>query len=443
MRKLKGMYKNEKTNRLYVLTLCLAFFSFSSIIEAQEEENLRYENYVYLDNIRTVQFHVDGNPLSIPMLPLDAGAQFELSFDDLDPDVKNYTYTFVHCDKNWNPSPLTDIEYADGFLDETLRDYEFSNKTLTEYTHYSLLFPNDDVIWSISGNYLLIVHEDEDEGKRVAITRRFMVVDYNTLVSIDLRQVTPSLVEKLKTHHEFDFVVNHEKTPIRNPQREITATVLQNHRWDNAITGVPPTYTRGNSIVFDYQNKVVFPASKEFRYFDMRSLRTLSLEINDILRFDDHYEVILDKDVKRGSLAYLYREDLNGNYLIDNFDDHSPELTGDYADVLFALSSPTEYYDADIFIVGAFNDWRLKDKMVYNNTINSYVAKISLKQGYHNYAYAFMPKGTSETNKSEINLSELEGDWYETKNEYTVLIYYHPIGSNYDQLVGSLTYITR
>ncbi len=412
------------------------------LLAAQDEENLRYENHVYLDNIRSVKFHVEGDPLSLPMLPLDGNARFELSFDDLGKDVKTYTYTFIHCDRNWQPSALTDMEYVDGFLNERIDDFEFSNKTLTEYTHYTLKFPNEDVTWTISGNYLLLIHEDDVDGRILAITRRFMVVDYSTLVDIELQQVSPALAGRLKTYHEFDFLVNHEKTPIRNPQREITATVIQNQRWDNAILNIAPTYTRGNKIHFDFQGLIAFPAGKEFRFFDIRTLRTRAIGISDILRYDDHFEVILEKDGKRGSLSYLFRQDLNGGFVIDNFDDFVPELSADYSDVLFSLYSPTEYQDADIFIVGAFNDWQLTNKMVYNDAVNSYVAKIPFKQGFHNYAYAFQPRGSKASDKVELNLSELEGDWFETENEYTILIYYHPIGSNYDQLIASLVYVS-
>lgn len=428
-----------------MLRFLTCFFLLSLLpfsLSAQDEDNLRYDNHVYLDNIHSVKFHIQGDPLSLPMLPLDGNARFELSFDDLGDEVKTYTYTFVHCDKNWQPSGLTDIEYVDGFLNETLDDYEFSNQTLTEYTHYTLSFPNDDVTWTISGNYLLLIHEDDVDGRRLAITRRFMVVDYNTLVNIELRQVSAAMAGKFKTYHEFDFIVQHEKMPIRNPQREISATVLQNQRWDNALLDIPPTFVRGNNIHFDYQGRIAFPAGKEFRFFDTRTLRTRSIGIFDIMRFKDGFEVVLDKDVKRGSLAYLFREDLNGGFVIDNFDNNVPELSADYAEVFFTLSSPTQYQNTDIFVVGAFNDWQLKHKMVYNEAVNSYVAKIPFKQGYHNYAYAFQEKGTRPTDNVELNLSELEGDWYETENEYTLLIYYRPIGSNYDQLIASMVYVS-
>lgn len=418
------------------------FFLITPALIFSQDENIKYENHTYLDGIRTVQFHVNGDPLGMPILPLSTDAQFKLSFDDMSSEVKDYTYNIIHCDQNWQPSGLTELEYIDGYMDEPVDEYEFSFKTLQEYTHYELLFPNEDIKWTISGNYLMLVYEDDEEGKRLALTRRFMVVDYDFQLKIELRQVSAAKVDKLRTHDEFDFVINHENTPIRNPERTINAVVLQNQRWDNAIFEIPPTYSRNNSIIFDYQDKVVFPAGNEFRYFDMRTLRTRSLQIRDILYFPDHYEVILEKDRKRGSLAYLFSQDANGGYFIDNYDQHNGHLSSDYPDVFFTLYSPAVYQGNDVYVVGAFNDWSLKNKMVYNDAINSYVAKIPLKQGYHNYAYALLPHEKEENEKQILDLSTIEGDSDETRNEYTFLIYYRPSGASYDQLIGSLIFET-
>ena len=57
-----------------------------------------------------------------------------------------------------------------------------------------------------------------------------------------------------------------------------------------------------------------------------------------------------------------------------------------------------------------------------------------LKQGYYNYYYAVVPKETNE-----IDLDRLEGNSQETENEYTILVYYRPFGTRYDQLVGVST----
>ena len=35
-----------------------------------------------------------------------------------------------------------------------------------------------------------------------------------------------------------------------------------------------------------------------------------------------------------------------------------------------------------------------------------------------------------------VDYEVTEGNWYETENQYTILIYYRPFGARYDQLIG-------
>ncbi|MBK8879346.1 MAG: hypothetical protein IPN74_12580 [Haliscomenobacter sp.] len=78
--------------------------------------------------------------------------------------------------------------------------------------------------------------------------------------------------------------------------------------------------------------------------------------------------------------------------------------------------------------------------MAYNNAINAYVLKTPLKQGFYDYAYAMTPRNTE---KKAVNLSPLEGDWFETENDYTILIYYRPFGGRYDQVIGMAQFNSR
>ena len=84
-------------------------------------------------------------------------------------------------------------------------------------------------------------------------------------------------------------------------------------------------------------------------------------------------------------------------------------------------------------------NWQAKPEfaMAYSESINGYVAKPLLKQGVYNYVYAVVPKGDPD---AVPDISEVEGDWQLTENEYTILIYYRPFGSRYDQLIGSRTF---
>ena len=64
--------------------------------------------------------------------------------------------------------------------------------------------------------------------------------------------------------------------------------------------------------------------------------------------------------------------------------------------------------------------------MEYNEERGEYEAAILLKQGYYGYQFRQEDGSTART----------MGDFYETENEYIVLVYYREQGSRYDRLVG-------
>ena len=51
--------------------------------------------------------------------------------------------------------------------------------------------------------------------------------------------------------------------------------------------------------------------------------------------------------------------------------------------------------------------------------------------GYYSYQYLALPVG-----KRSGALSLIEGDYYQTENEYTILVYYKRQGDRYYQLIG-------
>jgi hypothetical protein len=71
------------------------------------------------------------------------------------------------------------------------------------------------------------------------------------------------------------------------------------------------------------------------------------------------------------------------------------------------------------------------NRMTYNGSAGVYEATLYLKQGYYNYMYGIIPKGGHQ-----LNMESTEGNWWETENDYTVLVYYRPIGGRADELIG-------
>lgn len=423
--------------KMFFFILVTYLFANISILNAQDEyvkdDNLlRNHDFIYLEDIHTVNFYPLNNPLGYPIIGLNDGSRLELTFDDLTEDVRDYQYEIIHCNADWQPSELTEMDYLDGFNMEVITEYEFSFNTMTNYVNYRLVFPNQNTKVTKSGNYLLHVFEDGDRELPI-ITRRFQVSEKNMQVVSSLART--GSVSKSRTHQEIDFIINHKGINISNPHNDIKVIVTQNGRWDNAITGLQPLFIRDQQLVYDFQDKIVFPAGKEFRNFNTQSLQYRTERVVRIIEDKvDKYHVELLTEKPRLGTSYTFFNDLNGKYIIENDDDNgNPRIRADYAWVHFSLEKPLPFDDAEIYLFGKMTDWAIRDefKLEYVEDLKMYRTKVFLKQGYYDYNYAYV-----EGSGSKPKIEEIEGNWYETENDYHIFVYYRPIGERYDRLVA-------
>jgi Domain of unknown function (DUF5103) len=422
----------KSTHSFFILLL-----SVSSLFA--QGNNTKNSDYTYQDNIFSVLFFPTGYLLSKPIIELEGGATLTLMFDELDSETHDYRYSVTYCNADWTPTVLEEMEYLSNFSHERITDFKPSFNTAADFTNYRLTIPNSSVSWTKSGNYLLHVYSDDDDKKPI-LTRRFMVVERKANVKPTL--VHTALPKFTNTHQEIDFAVRYENFQIRNPRSEVQAVVMQNGRWDNAITNLRPQFLYDKELSFDYQNEILFPGGKEFRWADFRNLRTSNERVQRIESYKNSYDVTLRLETPRDNKPYFYMKDANGEFLIENKDgsninDHNLEC--DYAKVLFSLEKYQPYEEGDVYVVGRFNDFQLtpSGKMVYDATKKAYFAEIFCKQGRYDYMYAFVKKGTTK-----LDLTEIEGDWYETENEYNILVYYRAFGSRFDRLIAAHTFNT-
>jgi len=354
------------------------------------------------------------------------GEALELSFDDLEGDMKMYSYTIEHCDYNWNISDLSTTEFMTGYAEDRIRDFENSFNTLQNYTHYSLQIPNQNNRIKISGNYIVSILDEDD---KVVFNRRFIVYQPQVQVGVTAHRSTDisSIFEK----HSIQFVINNQNLFLNNPKEEIKVAVYQNSDWNSVIKNIPPKYVQGSRLLYNYVDEISFYANNEFLYFDTKEIRNATNNINQV-RLEDIFNTYLYIDESRANTAYSFYPDVNGNFVLRTIDTDDVAIEGDYSLVHFVLENRSEIQDEDIYVYGSFNDWQIteENKMIYNSREKKYEVAILFKQGFYNYTYV-----TADA-AGRINPSKIEGSYYQTENEYTVLVYYKKFGDRYDQVVG-------
>ena len=386
---------------------------------------------IYKDNIKTVQLYQYGNQQALPIYSLNSGDQIELHFDDLEGSLKSYYYTYELCDYNWNPIDLNPFDYIKGFTQNRISNYRYSSLAFTRYTHYQAIFPDRNSVPTRSGNYLLKVFLDGDTSKRV-FTKQFVVLDLKATVSAAVIQ--PFAPQYFSTHQKIRFSVTMSGLNAFSAAQQVKAVIIQNNRWDIAQRDIPPTFVRGNTLEYNSENIGILPGGKEWRWLDLRSFRLQSDRVENADYKKSSTDIYLKKDGDRRAQRYLYFPDLNGMYHISTYESINPLWQGDYATVKFRYEPPDglAYPGKELFLAGAFTGFQLNDqwKMIFNDDTKVYETTAFLKQGYYNYEYIL----ADPSNPGDR--VELEGNYWETENSYTVLIYYKSFTDRSDQLIG-------
>jgi hypothetical protein len=408
--------------RLFFLSLLIVLF------QASIGQNIER---IYKPYIHTVQLFQYGNQQELPVYTLNSSERIELGFDDLEGGLKNYYYTYVLCDYNWNPVNLNPFDYMKGFTQNRINTYRYSSIAFTRYTHYQAILPDRNSYPTRSGNYLLKVFLDGDTSKLV-FTKQMLVLDLKSTVNAAVTQ--PFTPQFFNTHQKIKFTATVSGINSFSAAQQVKAVILQNNRWDQAQRDIPPTFVRGNVLEYNSENIAIFPGGKEWRWLDLRSFR---LQSDRVARADynkSSTDIYVRPDVDKSAQRYVYFADLNGMYQITTYESINPLWQGDYATVHFTYAVPDgiPYPGKDLYIVGAFNGYQLNDstRMKFNEEKKLYEGRAFMKQGYYNYAYVAVDR------QDPSKRLDLEGNYWETENSYTILIYYKSFTDRTDQLIG-------
>jgi hypothetical protein len=404
-----------------LLACGLLFLSFSLFAQM--------EDMVFEDNIQSVRlypktpdFASQFNPAVIAM---NNPVPLVLEFDDLAYDADMYSAKIIHCNADWNPSALRDADYLDQYNEFNVNDYEYSINTRIPYIHYTFQVPR----LKRSGNYILKVYRGRNQNETI-LTKRFMV--FNNQLPVGAAIVPPSRTEDRRSGQQLNINVNFKNRELVDPQSNVFVVIRQNQRWDNAKYGLKPTFIREDQKMIEYKlfdGSNVFEGGNEFRFIDLRFVRTPGQNIRKIEMEEDVVFAEAGLDKKRSSAPYVEYLDVNGQFGIINVERQNHHLESEYVLVTFNLAS--DGLPTPPVVLGALSNWGKEPeaKMEMNSKTGAYQATLLLKQGWYDYQYG-LPTGQG------FDMETIEGSHFQTENEYEVFVYYRDMGSRYDELIG-------
>ncbi len=403
-------------NKTLLLFLTLGYF-FSS--EAQFIEKI--EPY----HIRTIQFRGGAQQSKLPIIRL--GESLELSFDDINGDEADYYYRITHHDFDWTPSDLSKGEYLDGFDDIRIVNYENSLNSLQLYSHYTLRIPNVDTRGVLkSGNYLLSIYNYDGD---LVFTRKFMVMLNEVKVAVDIKR--SRTFKYINSKQSVYFTIDSPGELLINPKENVKTLVLQNNNLKSAITDLKPQYTIGSKLIYRYDLESSFWGGNEFLNFDSSKLLGGNISIRRV-ELTDIYEHFLYTRGSRANALYTYYPDINGDFVVRSARFKNHNIQAEYVRIHFNFQYFEDIGDKEIHIYGSFNNWCIDEStyLSYDEISDSYRTSRLFKQGFYNYRFVLVDRDGS------VDEGTIGGDYWETENDYTVVVYYRGPGERYDRIIG-------
>ena len=385
---------------------------FLFIFNISHEGHAQIPNKINKEQIKTVYLSQNTtNELIVDNLCLDIERQgnIHLFFDDLNLVNTNYFLRIVHCQSDWKPSPLNEIEYLADFNDIPIRYPETSMGTKIPYKQFKISLPKVKVSDTVLTKRFSIYQNEINVGSKISFAKS------NYLRS---------------THQFIDLTLGYPANYLINSDENLKIEVRKNNQSKNVVPNMPKPMVQAidRKLTYQFYNQEnAIPGGNEFRLIDLRSTQQRLNFVGQINALDRYSEISIIPEQPQGNYSYVQRPDFNGAYVIANYENPNSPLQADYIWCTFILKS-RKFEDEKIYVTGTFNSYELTQSnlLQYDEAKGAYLGKILLKQGIYNYQFS---------SNNPLN-SNLEGNHAETENYYEVLVYFRKPGERFDALIG-------
>ncbi len=382
-------------------------------------------------DIRSLQVLADGDFRKMPVIGIDDHSVITVSFDYISDQQPWIDYTVVHCDRYWQRDDLDESEYLDySYLPQHIEEVKPSFNTFLQYYHYKVTIPNQEVRPSVSGNYALLFHPQGEPDSILAVAT-FCVSEKMAFIGGEVSGNTD--IDFNAQHQQLSLEVGwgQSQLPNLNPATEMTVRIQQNGRRDNEQLVSKPLRIEANRVVYEYDRQLIFEGGNNWHRFEFTDEKYPGIGVDRIRFQSSLYHAFLNLDQERSLNHYIYDQDQHGRFYLHALRVEDKEVESEYFKAVFTLKASRQLDKRGVYLLGEFTHQALDSlsRMEYDDEEGVYRKEVLLKQGAYNYMYV-VPEGT------QLSTAAIEGNHYETPNEYQIYVYYHPFAARYDRLIG-------
>ena len=381
-------------------------------------------------SIKSLQLYRKGDDSSPPILRLGSSQKLVLAFDELSNLSGQFRITFSHYDQNWNESNIPQDWYLSGINELILGGGKKNKLSQPDYFRYQTEFPNSQVGFKISGNYMLHV-SDFNSGIRLFSLPFFITENVG-----EIESWVETVYNAGQRYNAVDRPFSEFIYPdfIEFPQFDLSFYFVQNRFWGDAKQSQNFDFSENDRSQFHLSQDRGFPAN-----FDFVSLNLQELSVNS--------RNILDWQPEKTPPVIVLREDVL-NFSSDpvpawNSIFGNPKSSDDarYASVRFRFEDGGQFSaNQGVYLVGDFNQWLLSEsnRLEYNENSGYWETSSLIKQGTYSYKYAV--KSSGEYGIDDLILS----DTITRQNqEYTSFVYFKDPDYQFQRLLQVQTFRTR
>lgn len=323
-------------------------------------------------------------------------------------------YSFVHCNSDLQHSGFSEADLQLKWIRSPLFKGRESVGSPIPYKHYELTLPNNEVRFVRSGVYFLearewvgdspllripiFVHEGAGELKQIRLSQKESLCSPD-MQSMEMSYEVPSqdktlnmLEPNIRTYQNGSNLL-----PVVSTLNEVVS--MSNKQYFRKEDGEAPCFPSGNRYL-------ALDLSKCYK-------RRLGID-----RWSTEsglpLAIIPQQDYRYTPPLRVRQKDRIVNRIKDKFWRQGQQRNGQYYLVRFSLKAPK---GLDIYLEGSAFDYlpKAEKQLKYLVEEDIYTLTLPLKQGYHEYRYI----GFDSSGKQY----PLEGNYHETENQYTHLVY--------------------